>query len=144
MYGVQGSSPSLTNCILWDNSAPLGTEIYRDSATTPTFRHCDIKGCGGSGASWDPALGTDGGGNLDADPRFVDATAPAGPDGLWRTRDDGLRLLPESPCIGAADPVAAPLTDILGLRRTTPPDIGAYEYYPILPARANPVWLLFE
>jgi predicted outer membrane repeat protein len=120
-------SPTVTNCIFGDNTAPLGDEVYKGSGT-PTFRHCDIKGSGGSGALWNPALGTDGGGNIMGDPRFVAPATPAGPDGLWRTSDDGLRLQSDSPCIGAADPALAPGTDILGLPRTPPPDIGAYEF----------------
>jgi len=59
---------------------------------------------------------------------FVAPATPAGPDGLWRTSDDGLRLRSASPCIGAADPAVAPETDILGLPRSSPPDIGAYEF----------------
>jgi parallel beta-helix repeat protein len=127
MYNYH-NSPTVTNCIFWDNTALLGAEIYNDSATTPTFSHCDIKGSGGSGASWDTALGKDGGGNITSDPRFVAQATPAGPDGLWRTNDDGLRLQSDSPCIGAADPAVAPATDILGLPRSFPPDIGAYEF----------------
>ena len=121
-------SLTVTNCIFWDNTAPSGAEIYNDSATTPTFSHCDITGCGGSGASWDTALGADGGGNIMSDPRFLAPATPAGTDGLWRTSDDGLRLQPDSPCIGAADPAVAPVTDILGLPRKSAPDIGAYEF----------------
>jgi len=34
-----------------------------------------------------------------ADPGFVDMTNPVGPDGLWRTADDGLRLIATSPAI---------------------------------------------
>ena len=126
-YGSSGSSLTVTNCIFWDNSAPSGAEIYNDSGT-PTFSHCDITGCGGSGVSWDAALGVDGGGNIAADPRFLAPATPAGTDGLWRTSDDGLRLQSDSPCIGAADPAAAPPKDILGLPRSSPPDIGAYEF----------------
>jgi len=147
MYNVNSSltvtTTTITNCIFWDNTAPVGAEVYKDSETTATFSHCDIKGSGGSGASWNSALGADGGGNMDADPRFVAPATPAGPDGLWRTRDDGLRLQSDSPCIGAADPAVAPGTDILGLRRKTAPDIGAYEFY-LPPTSADPVWLLFK
>jgi hypothetical protein len=142
MYNTSGS-PSVANCIFRDNTSPVGAEIYKGTGT-PTFSHCDIKGSGGSGALWNPALGADGGGNIMSDPRFVAPTTPAGPDGLWRTGDDGLRLQSNSPCIGAADPAVAPQKDILGLRRKTIPDIGAYEYYPIVPATADPVWLLFK
>ena len=135
------SSPTVTNCIFWDNTAPSGAETCK-AAGTPTFGHCDIRGSGGSGPSWDAALGADAGGNIAADPRFVALATPAGPDGLWRTRDDGLRLRSDSPCIGAADPGVAPKTDILGLPRKTAPDIGAYEFWP--PASADPVWLLLK
>jgi len=124
------TSPHVANSIFWDNTAPLGPEVYKDSATTLTFSHCDIKDSGGSGASWDAALGVDGGNNIDVDPLFADAATPAGPDGLWRTLDDGLRLQSNSPCIGAADPVAAPRRDILDLPRKIAPDIGAYEFLP--------------
>jgi len=127
MYNYS-SWPTVSNCIFWDNSAPVGDEIYSRIYGSPTFSHCDIRGSGGSGALWNPALGADGGGNIGADQRFVAPATPAGPDGLWRTRDDGLRLRPDSPCIGAADPAVAPQTDILGLPRKTAPDIGAYEF----------------
>jgi hypothetical protein len=135
-------SPTVSNCIFWDNSAPLGAEIYKASGT-PTFSHCDIRGSGESGDSWNPALGADGGGNIGDGPRFVAPATPAGADGLWRTRDDGLRLQPDSPCIGAADPTVAPKTDTLGLRRKTAPDIGAYEFY-WTRTRADRAWLLFK
>jgi hypothetical protein len=39
-------------------------------------------------------------------------------------------LQSDSPCIGAADPTAAPRKDILGLPRKIAPDIGAYEFLP--------------
>jgi len=124
-----GNPLTVTNCIFWENTAPSGAEI-KNAFGTLIFSHCDIKGCGGSGTSWNPALGVDGGGNIMADPRFVAPATPVGPDGLPRTSDDGLRLRSDSPCIGAADPAVAPKTDILGLPRKTFPDIGAYEFLP--------------
>ncbi len=102
-------------------------------------RYSDIQGCGGSD-DWNPNFGNDGGGNIDADPCFVDPTTPEGSDGIFGTWDDGLRFGSSSPCIDAADGKAAPETDILGLPRldnsdvnntgTGDPnyaDIGAYE-----------------
>ena len=54
-------------------------------------------------------------GNIIEDPRFVD------PDnGDFRLKDD-------SPCIGAGLTEDAPETDILGIIRGVPPDMGAYE-----------------
>jgi len=141
MYNFGGSA-GVTNCIFWENTAHFGVEIYK-AGGTPTFRHCDIRASGGSGASWNPAQGADGGGNIMANPRFVAPATPAGPDGLWRTGDDGLRLQSDSPCIGVADPAVAPPKDILGLRRKTAPDIGAYEF-DWTRTSADPVWLLFE
>jgi parallel beta-helix repeat protein len=127
MYNYYNASPTVTNCILWQNSATLGPEIYISSGN-PIYHHCDIKGSGGSGAEWNSALGTDAGGNIDADPLFVDPDNPAGPDGAWRNWDDGLALRAGSPCINAGTSTGAPTTDILGNPRIGAPDIGAYEY----------------
>jgi hypothetical protein len=107
------------------------------------FRDCDIQGGGGSGALWNPALGADGGGNIVADPHFVDAAHPAGPDCLWRTADDGLALLAGSPCIDAGLTTGAPSTDILGNPRGGgAPDIGAYEYQGAKGGAA--VWVVYQ
>ncbi len=135
------SDPKLTNCIFWDNTSDVsGDEVYNDSSD-PTFSYCDIEGCGGSGGGWDPNFGTDGGGNIDTDPCFIDTNTPAGSDGVFWTIDDGLRLMPESPCVDAANGDVAPSTDILGHSRidvndvnntgTGSPnyaDLGTYEY----------------
>ncbi|MFH5885589.1 cadherin domain-containing protein [Halalkalibaculum sp. DA3122] len=77
----------------------------------------------------------DGGNNIDANPKFVDAANPAGPDGEWFTDDDGLVLQPSSPAVDAGDNDAIPsgvTTDIAGNQRTRggTVDIGAYESEP--------------
>lgn len=67
----------------------------------------------------------------------------AGPDGIFGTLDDGLRLMADSPCIDAADGDAAPSTDILARPRFDTKyvdndgrgspnyaEIGAYEFPP--------------
>jgi len=126
-----GGSPTLTNVILWGDSAPNGSEIYNDNST-PTIAYSDVQGCGGSGSGWNSACGTDGGGNLDADPVFVDAA------------NGNLHLQDTSPAIDAGDNTAVPggiTTDLDGNPRFvdiptapdtgngTPPivDMGAYE-----------------
>ncbi len=92
------SSPTITNCILWGDTE---AEIYNQSATSypsdPVVAHCDIEGCGGS-AAWNASFGTDGGGNIDQEPLFLDVD---GPDNVSGNEDDNLHLQPGSPCIDA-------------------------------------------
>ena len=128
MYN-SAASPTVTNCILYGDNETHGPEVYM-SGGNPTFRHCDIQGSGGSGTHWNPSQGTDGGGNIMIPPRFVDAVNPAGPDGIWRTADDGLAQTSDSPCIDAGLAAGAPATDVLGNPRVGAPDIGAYEFLP--------------
>jgi hypothetical protein len=84
---------TLTNCILWNNRAALsesGDEIenYRQYENSPVISHCDIAGCGGSGAGWNASMGIDGGGNIDADPLFKGANGAVQLDGL----DDHVKI----------------------------------------------------
>lgn len=125
---LTSSSPTLTNCILWGNVAPSGSEVYR-SAGNLTFSFCDIAGCGGSGAGWDASIGTDGGGNTASDPLFVSSADPDGADDIFATADDGLMLQGGSPCMNTGTPTGAPATDILGVIRPqgSEVDMGAYE-----------------
>ncbi len=129
IYNINYSNPGLRNVIMWGDSATY--KIYNVNSSNPTISYSDIQGCGGSG-SWKPACGTDGGGNIEADPRFVDAAG------------FNLRLQLTSPAIDAGDNTAVPsgiVTDLDGNPRFvdiptvpdtgygTPPivDMGAYE-----------------
>jgi hypothetical protein len=78
------SSPLVTNCILWGNKAPNGSQIKNDWTSSATVSYSDVKG------------GWPGTGNINADPLFVDAD------------NDDLHLLPASPCIDAGDNTAVP------------------------------------
>ena len=106
------SSPVVTNCILWGDSPeefaiePLGTLF-------PVISFSDVQG----GL---PSEAIDGGGNIDADPLFVD---PAGIDNTPGTVDDNLRLLAPSPCIDTGSNVAIPadLADLDGDLDTAEP-----------------------
>lgn len=132
-----GTKPTVSNCIFWGNT---GDEIYNGSGN-PTFSYCDIEGSGGS-ESWDTDLGTDGGGNKEADPCFADVNDVNGVDDIFGTWDDGFGLdVNTSPCVDAADGDAAAPSDILGHGYvdmkgvsngdTGEPnyvDIGAYEF----------------
>lgn len=122
------SSPRVSNCIMWGNDAVNGgNEVYNNSSD-PNFMKCDIAGSGGS-VAWDSSFGIDGGGNIDADPKFVDAD---GADNTPGTVDDNLRLQLGSPCIDAG--INSALPD--GNERiidgdcdgTATVDMGAYEF----------------
>lgn len=65
--GGGNASPTLTNVILWEDTALASAEIFNNTAV-PVVDHSIVKGSHGSGGGWDAALGTDGGGNLDTDP----------------------------------------------------------------------------
>ncbi len=91
---------NIINTILWGN----GTEEIGLNNAVPVVTYSDVEG------------GYTGDGNIDADPLFVNS---AGGD---------LHLQAGSPCIGAADPEAAPKTDIEGNPRDDEPDMGAYEF----------------
>ena len=127
--GNYDSNPTITNCIMWQDSAGIsGAEISNNPYSTPTISYSDIEGCGSS-AAWDTSFGTDGGGNIDAEPLLAN---PNGPDGMAGTEDGNLRLLPGSPCIDAGDNTAVPAgvtTDLDGNPRISNSvvDMGAYE-----------------
>jgi uncharacterized repeat protein (TIGR01451 family) len=127
LYNTGGWS-KVQNSIVWGNRTPSGRwEQIKDHGTS-LIAHSDIEGCGGSGADWDASLGTDLGGNLDANPLFVEpveaADAPV-------TGGD-LRLRFGSPAIDAGDNSLVPTevtTDLAGNPRITHGivDMGAYE-----------------
>jgi len=93
IYGIYGAAPSIHNSIVWGD---VPDEIFMDFGS-PVVTYSDIEG------------GWSGIGNIDADPSFV----------LPEWRD--FRLLWESPCIDAGDPL---LSDPDGTRS----DIGAHPF----------------
>lgn len=113
------SNPLLTNTILWGNTAAANNQIH-NSGSTPVIAYSLIENSGGSGAGWDPTLGTDGGGNVDADPLFANA----------QTGD--VHLTTGSAAIDAGDNNAPNLasTDIESNPRIIglAVDMGAYEH----------------
>ena len=119
MYN-ESSSPSIRNSIFWGN----GTEIANVISSNPTVTNSIVQG-GYTGAT-------------NANPLFVNPANPAGPDGIHRTTDDGLRLQPGSPAINAGSNALIPAgitTDIIGADRIqfTTVDLGAYEADVICP-----------
>jgi parallel beta-helix repeat protein len=96
------SSPSISNCILWNNTPE---EISQDSSSSSLVTYCDVK------------RNYTGEGNFYADPLFVGA------------ENGDYHLSIGSPCIYAATAASAPDTDLEGHLRPQGYgyDIGAYE-----------------
>ena len=114
-----GGAVTIINTVVWGNT-PATDQVFNLSGS-PLVSHSLIEGSGGSGGGWNPATGTDGGGNLDEDPLFEDAAG------------GNLRLTHLSPAIDAGDNNAPdlPSTDLDGYARITGTDVdmGAYEYW---------------
>jgi len=114
MFNFQ-SSPVINNCVMWGNSSAIS-----NISSTPTVSYSTVQG------------GHAGTGNLNTNPLFVNTANIAGPDGIHRTADDGLRLQIGSPAINAGNNATIPAgitTDITGAARiqNTTVDMGAYE-----------------
>jgi len=115
-------SPTITNSILWGNSAADGNEIYiYDSSSSATLNNSDVtpEGYGG-----ETGMITENN-CIYLDPLFFDAAG------------GNYRLQPSSPCIDAGDNSLVPpevTTDLDGNPRIYPEggtvDMGAYEYQP--------------
>ena len=133
-----GRTPiEVVGSVLWDNgpggiAGASGPVADPDAAVDVTFSLVEeARYAAGSGDS------NAGPGNIKQDPLFVDASDPAGPDNVFGTADDGLRLTGGSPAIargtfapfetgGIAEDVT---TDLAGDARRFGlfPDLGAYE-----------------
>ena len=84
----------VTSCIIWQNISRESSSPVDNFGSEPLFRCCDIESCQGSGPLWNSVIGTDGGGNLDMLPQFVELIEDA----------NDYHLLDNSPCIDGGDP----------------------------------------
>jgi len=147
IYNSGSGSATLTNCILWGNTAARGPQAELGGSSALNISYCCIEG--GQAGIYDPYQGLVWGpGNIEADPCFAEpgywedpCNTPDAPwDDVWV--DGDYHLLPDSPCIDAADPnyVAEPNeTDLDGKPRVIGSriDMGAFEYSPPVPAEAD-------
>lgn len=112
------SRAAVRNTILWGNGA--GPAIGSPTGNAIAVSYSNVQG------------GYPGTGNINADPVFSDTTNLEGPDGLWRTDDDGLVLRRISPSANTGNNALVPAdlsTDILGNARILDGTVnmGAYE-----------------
>jgi hypothetical protein len=121
VYSEQSSTTAITNSIIWNNTAngttASGSCSITNDGTGTLVVESSLVQHSGSSTNWDTAMGTDGGGNLDADPVFVDSD---------------FHLDVTSPCINLGDNGAvASSTDLDGNARIydTMVDMGCYEAY---------------
>ena len=137
--------PAISSCTFTGNNATVSAGGIYTKWYNANFKNCIISGNTSNNASL-PDLYFDGGsitysligpannpspygygtGVVRGSPFFVNAASPAGPDGIFRTADDGLRI----GCTSAARDAGTgttPTTDILGNARVGVIDMGAYE-----------------
>ncbi len=125
------ATPTLTNVTFSNNTATdEGGGIDYALSPNPVLKNVLFWNSTRSGPALDPANGVV---EASSDP-FVDSADPDGPDDIFLTADDGLRIAATAtdvinlgvPITGTADPEF----DILGLPRVGRPEPGAYEYIP--------------
>lgn len=116
------------NTILWGDQTPLGhadPEIaYAAGAAKAVIDHSIVEGSGGSGGGWTASVGTDGGGNLDVDPKL-------GAMAFNRGATQTMMPASGSPAIDAGNGTGCPNTDQRGILRPQGAacDIGAVETF---------------
>jgi hypothetical protein len=123
---IMGSSPTMTNSILWGDSTSTGPEeIYVEEESSITVTYCDVEG------------GWPGEGNIDADPFFV-----TGPLGIYYLSQPPCQQ-DLSPCVDAGHPdssVPEGTTKTCGACEDVwPVDMGYHYNCP-----AFPIYLLFD
>ena len=82
---IMNSTFAMYNSIEWANSSVSGPSIHYLDGSSSTLAHNILSGL--------PSMASDGGGNLQGNPGFVQ---PLGADGIAGTSDDDFRLLPTS------------------------------------------------
>lgn len=93
IYNITNSSPVIKNCIVWDNSAISdGNEVYNNTACSPGVSYSDIYGCWIDPNAWNSDIGSNLGGNMDANPMFIS------------NNNKDFRIKIESPCLNTGDP----------------------------------------
>ena len=126
MYNKSSSNPKINNSIIWGNTLSASTTSnITNTLSTPAISTTLVGGSGGSDA-WVGTFGTNGGGNLDADPKFVNPILATNAP----TTTGDYRLQATSPAINTGNnAVITTTTDLDGNPRSIDGsvDMGAYE-----------------
>ncbi len=135
IFNEASSLPEIYNSIIWGNNSGV---FNNDSNSKPKFYNSIIQGSGGS-SNWNLTVGTNGGNNLDADPKFLAAPAPTAAPFI--SGDYNLHVT--SPAINRGGNSyytgLSNTTDLAGYLRAYNyanggvVDMGAYEYTPVVP-----------
>lgn len=120
---------SFKNTIISLNTAPFDPNFSFSVPTTVSSTYSMLQGS--VVTTWNNIYGTDGGGNIDQLPQFLNDTDVDGADNLYFTQDDGFTLKNCSSAINSASNALAPVTDITASARpynAGVADMGAYEF----------------
>ncbi len=128
-----GNNLTLYGCILWDNTASIGSQMYIGGigmAATVNVSYCDMQGIDTDVVVYPPSVVNWGLGNIEADPLFIEA-GYIYDLGAYVEGDFG--LMEESPCVDTGDPnyvAEEGATDVYGAQRLFGEaiDIGAAEF----------------
>ena len=138
VYNDRRASPRFANSILWNNSAKdllttaSATIFFHEGFADGHITSCIIANSGGSGDTWNAALGIDQGGNTDLDPLFLQPADPADAP----TTEGDFHLQPKSPGLDSGLNSAGPkiFADLDGNPRYVGKiDLGVYETLTPLP-----------
>lgn len=135
------AAPVFRQISMYKNVAPKGADVFSYIFANPSFfssiiwnpgraKHVDSQSSSQvtlTSSIASDLTGINGSGNSSSDPLFVNYLDIDGIDDAPLTGDDGLRLATGSPALGAGIAAGMPATDALGVARTTPPDLGAYQ-----------------
>ena len=137
IFGKNSGTTTVSNCIFWGNKLGSSTtnvksDIRNGTGHTTTIGYSIVQLDSSSYTSGNTnALNSASNMIYNQNPLFINSSNSDGADGIWRTKDDGLRLKITSPAVdvGLNSSISAYSTDVLGTTRTvnTTVNMGAHE-----------------
>ncbi|HLO42693.1 MAG TPA: choice-of-anchor Q domain-containing protein [Leadbetterella sp.] len=144
--GITGGTNKLHNVIVYNSTPYAGGSVLISSPGIISSSNSLLQNSKNAGV-WNNGYGTDGGGNIDLNPNFLNLPSPVGADGSYFTSDDGLALTNCSPALNTGSNVIPAtggllLADIIGNVRpfnSGAVDIGAYEFQGVSVVPPDPI-----